>query len=124
MKGSLIILALVLGLAVVLGGVLITLASARQTGQIPVQMPPMIAAQAQMPMHQMTEQMQRQMAQMGITVKALHAQLNKINPELLTGQERPMYEYLKTLQTHLETMHGMMGTMQRMMIQMPGRMKR
>ena len=23
-----------------------------------------------------------------------------------------MYEYLKILQTHLETMHGMMGTMQ------------
>ena len=27
-----------------------------------------------------------------------------------------MYEYLKVLQTHLETMHGMLGTM----MQMPG----
>jgi deazaflavin-dependent oxidoreductase (nitroreductase family) len=43
---------------------------------------------------------------------------------LLTGQERPMYAYLKILQTHLETMGGMMGTMQDMMMQMPGMPKR
>jgi hypothetical protein len=35
-----------------------------------------------------------------------------------------MYAYLKILQTHLETMGGMMGTMQDMMMQMPGMPKR
>ncbi len=42
----------------------------------------------------------------------------------VTTQERPLYEYLKILQTHLETMHGTMGTMQGMMKMqsgMPGR---
>jgi cell division protein FtsB len=76
----------------------------------------------QMPMHQgpmgnspmMMQQMQAQMAQMQATMQAMRAQLDKINPELLTGQERPMYEYLKIMQTHMEQMHAMMGTMMRM----------
>ena len=75
----------------------------------------------QMPMHgpmgnppMMMQQMQAQMAQMQATMQAMRAQLDKINPELLTGQERPMYEYLKIMQTHMEQMHAMMGTMMRM----------
>lgn len=31
-----------------------------------------------------------------------------------------MYEYLKLLQTHMETMRGWLGTTQGMMRQMPG----
>ena len=73
-------------------------------------------AQPAMPAGQMMQQMQGQMAEMTASIKALRGQLDKTNPELLTGQERPMYEYLKVLQTHLETMHGMLGTM----MQMPG----
>ncbi len=76
----------------------------------------------QMPMHQgptgnspmMMQQMQAQMGQMQVTMQAMRAQLDKISPELLTGQERPMYEYLKIMQTHMEQMHAMMGTMMRM----------
>lgn len=74
----------------------------------------------QMPMHQpmgnspMMQQMQAQMAQMKATMQAMRGQLDKINPQLLTGQERPMYEYLKIMQTHMEQMHSMMGTMMRM----------
>lgn len=85
----------------------------------PMQMPmPGTPPAAQHPMStgQMMQQMQRQMAEMNTSVKALRAQLDKTNPELLTGEERPMYDYLRTLQTHLETMHGMLGTM----MQMPG----
>lgn len=72
-----------------------------------------------MSMEPMMHQMQAHMAQMTASVKALRGQLNKINPDLLTGQERPMYEYLKILQTHLESMAAMMGTMQGTMMQMP-----
>lgn len=76
----------------------------------------------QMPMHHgptgnstmMMQQMQAQMAQMEATMQAMRAQLKKINPELLTGQERPMYEYLRIMQTHMEQMHAMMGPMMRM----------
>lgn len=93
-----------------------------------------VRAQPQMPMYSgqmgmmgsqgmsmgpMMHQMQAHMAQMTASVKALRGQLNKINPDLLTGQERPMYEYLKILQTHLESMAAMMGTMQGTMMQMP-----
>lgn len=81
--------------------------------QMPVQMSSgAMLAQGQMPMNQVAHQMQQQMAQMEATIKALRGQLDRINPDLLTGQERPMYEYLKILQAHVETMHRTMGTMQ------------
>jgi hypothetical protein len=73
-----------------------------------------MASQPSMPAGEMMQQMHRQMGEMTASIKALRAQLDKTNPELLTGQERPMYEYLKLLQAHLETMHGMLGTMMRM----------
>lgn len=118
-KGGYLVLLLTLGAAVLVGIQLIDRAQAQQPNQMHMQMPSAMMMQSPMPMNQMTQQMQRQMAQMTVTVKALRTQLDRINPDLLTGQERPMYEYLKILQTHLETMHGMMGTMQGMM-QMPG----
>jgi hypothetical protein len=62
----------------------------------------------------MMQRMQAQMARMQVTIQAMRAQLDKINPDLLTGQERPMYEYLKIMQTHMEQMHAMMGTMMQM----------
>lgn len=111
---------LVLGVSLIaVLSILLGLASAQSRPPMPG--PPMMS-QNQMPMT--PAQMQGQMAQMSATVKALRAQLNKINPDLLTGQERPMYEYLKLLQTHLETMQAMMGSMQRMMMQMSGMMGR
>ncbi len=61
--------------------------------------------------HMMMQPMQVQMAQMQATMQAMRAQMEKINPDLLTGQERPMYEYLKLMQIHMEQMHAMMGTM-------------
>ncbi len=119
-KGGYLVLLLTLGAVVLVGIQLIDRAQAQQPNQMHMQMPSAMMMQSPMPMNQMTQQMQRQMAQMTVTVKALRTQLDRINPDLLTGQERPMYEYLKILQTHLETMHGMMGTMQGMMMQMPG----
>jgi hypothetical protein len=119
-KGGYLVLLLTLGAAVLVGIQLIDRAQAQQPNQMHMQMPSAMMMQSPMPMNQMTQQMQRQMAQMTVTVKALRTQLDRINPDLLTGQERPMYEVLKILQTHLETMHGMMGTMQGMMMQMPG----
>lgn len=112
-------------------------ASAQPMGQMPMntnqmsqmmgQQMPMNRPMTRQQMDQMMTQMQRQMAQMDATVKALRAQLNKVNPDLLTGQERPMYEYLKILQTHMESMHPMTQTMQdtmrgmmQRMMQMPG----
>lgn len=110
----------VLGVAlIVVLSILLGLASAQARPAMPG---PGMMSQNQMPMN--PAQMQAQMAQMNPTVKALRAQLNKINPDLLTGQERPMYEYLKLLQAHLETMQGMMGAMQGMMMQVPGMMGR
>jgi TolA-binding protein len=110
---------LVLGVALIAVLSMLGLASAQSRPPMPG---PGMMSQSQMPMS--PAQMQQQMAQMSATVKALRAQLNKINPDLLTGQERPMYEYLKLLQTHLETMQGMMGSMQGMMMQIPGMMGR
>lgn len=118
-KGGYLVL-LTLGAAVLVGIQLIDRAQAQQPNQMYMQMPSAMMIQSSMPMNQMTQQMQRQMTEMDATVKALRKQLDRINPDLLTGQERPMYEYLKGLQRHLETMHGMMGTMQGMMMQMPG----
>ncbi|MEX0766371.1 MAG: hypothetical protein WD140_06135 [bacterium] len=114
MKGSVIGFVLVLA-AVLLGGLVVGLARAQQGAQMP---PGMMVAQSRMPMHQMTQQMQRQMAQMNVTTRSLRAQLDKINPDLLTGQQRPMYEYLKLLQSHLEAMNATMGSMQGMMMRM------
>lgn len=108
-------------------GMALIAVTALMVGLARVQAQPSMPGPGMMGLNQMAmnqAQMQRQMAQMNTTVKALRAQLNKINPDLLTGQERPMYEYLKILQTHLETMQAMMGTMQGMMMQMPGMMGR
>jgi uncharacterized phage infection (PIP) family protein YhgE len=65
---------------------------------------------------QQMQMMQQQLAQMTATLQTMRAQLDKINPQLLTGQERSMYEYLRILQGQLERMHTMMGTM----VQQPG----
>lgn len=73
-------------------------------------------------MNQMRVMMQRQMAQMEATIKQLRAQLDKVKPDLLTGQERALYDYLKLLQTHLDAMPAMMQSMQGMMNMMPGTM--
>jgi hypothetical protein len=73
----------------------------------------------QMPMAPTTGQMQQQMNQMTTNLRAMRAQLDKVNPDLLTAQQRPMYEYLKLLQKQMESMHGMMGMMQGAIGQMP-----
>ena len=78
----------------------------------------------QIPMGQMMGQMQQHMNQMTASVRALRGQLDKINPELLTAQERPMYKYLKLLQTHLEATQGWMGITQGAIQQMMPRMGR
>lgn len=104
-----------LGIAVVLafGTALIGLAGAQPENQMPMMLMQMGSSgmmhQQPMPMDQMMRQMQQQMAQMNTTIQALRRELDKINPELLTSQQRPMYEYLKILQGHLESMYGMMG---------------
>lgn len=85
---------------------------------------PMMGPGQQMPMGQMMGQMQQHMNQMNATVRAMRAHLGKVNPELLTAQERPMYEYLKLLQAHLEAMQGWMGMTQGAMQQMMPRMGR
>lgn len=116
-------------------------AAAQPMGQMPMmqtgsQMPMNPAATGQQmaqmtqQMNQMMQQMQRQMAQMEASIKALRKQLDKVNPDLLTGQQRAMYDYLKLLQAHLDTMvpmmqmsgetMGMMPMMMQMMMQMPG----
>ena len=84
----------------------------------------MLVAQGQMAPGPMGQQMQRQMAQMDASIKALRAQLDKVSPDRLSDDQRAMYEYLRILQTHLESMHASMGTMQGMMMQMPGMMGR
>ncbi|MGH2359166.1 MAG: hypothetical protein ACRDGM_01310 [bacterium] len=80
----------------------------------------MMSPGQQMPIGQMMGMMQQQMNQMNTNLRAMRAQLGKVNPDLLTGQERPLYEYLKLLQGQLETMHGWMGNAQNGMRQMPG----
>jgi len=78
---------------------------------------------AQMPMSpsgQMMGQMQQQMTRMTANLQAMRVQLDKINPDLLTANERPMYEYLKLLQAQMEMMQGWMGLAQGVMRQMPG----
>lgn len=108
-------------------GMALIAVSALMVGLARVQAHPSVPGSGMMGANQMAmnqAQMQRQMTEMNNTVRALRAQLSKINPDLLTGQERPMYEYLKILQTHLETMQGMMGSMQGMMMQVLGMMGR
>lgn len=74
----------------------------------------------QMPMGQMMGQMQQRMTRMTANLQAMRVQLDKINPDLLTANERPMYEYLKLLQAQMEMMQGWMGMAQGVMRQMPG----
>lgn len=81
---------------------------------------PMMSGGQQMPMGQMMGQMQQQIGQMTANLRAMRAQLDRINPDLLTAQERPMYEYLKLMQVQMETMRGWMGNAQGVMRQMPG----
>ncbi len=69
---------------------------------------------------QMMGQMQQQMSQMTMNLKTVRAQLDKINPTMLTPSERAMFDYLKLLQTHMETMQAWMGTAQGAMMQMSG----
>jgi hypothetical protein len=73
-----------------------------------------------MAMEQMAGQMQHQMDEMGMNLKSMRAQIDKISPGLLTEQESAMYEYLKLLQLHMEAMQGWMGMAQGAMRQMGG----
>jgi uncharacterized cupredoxin-like copper-binding protein len=68
-------------------------------------------ALAQMPMQpgrpmSGPQHMPSHMSQMTATVQAMRAQFNRINPALLTSSEQAMYEYLKLLQAHFESMAG------------------
>lgn len=83
----------------------------RTLAQPAAQMPmaprgPMMGPRQQMPIGQM----QQHMTQMTADLRAMRAQLDKVNPDSLTPQEHQMYEYLKLLQRHMETMQGWMGT--------------
>lgn len=109
-------LAVVLVLAALVSLQVIGRAQAQPMGPMPLQMPGGMMNGQQM--HAMAAQMQAHMAQMTARVRAMRQQLDKINPDLLTGQERPMYEYMRLLQTHMETMNSAMGTMQGMMMRM------
>jgi|GEM_PF-2605208 len=110
-------LAAVLVLAAVVSLQVIGRAQAQQMGRpMPMQMPGGMMTGQQM--DAMAAQMQAHMAQMTARVRAMRQQLDKINPDLLTGQERPMYEYMRLLQTHMETMNSATGTMQGMMMRM------
>jgi len=80
---------------------------------------PMMSGGQQMPMGQMMGQMQQQIGQMTANLRAMRAQLDRINPDLLTARERPMYEYLNLMQVQMETMRGWMGNAQGVMRQMP-----
>ena len=71
-------------------------------------------------MGQMMGQMQQQMTRMTANLQAMRVQLDKINPDLLTANERPMYEYLKLLQAQMGMMQGWMGMAQGVMRQTPG----
>lgn len=70
---------------------------------------PLVGSGPQMPVGQMMGQMQQQMERMAVTVRAMRARLDRINPSLLTKSEREMFEYLKLLQTQMEGMQGWMG---------------
>ena len=109
-------LAAVLVLAAVVSLQVIGRAQAQSMGPMPMQMPGGMMTGQQM--DAMAAQMQAHMAQMTARVRAMRQQLDKINPDLLTGQQRPMYEYLKLLQSHLEAMNATMGSMQGMMMRM------
>lgn len=111
-----LVLAAVLVLTAVVSLQLIGRAQAQPMGPMPMQMPGGMMTGQQM--DAMAAQMQAHMAQMTARVRAMRQQLDKINPDLLTGQERPMYEYMRLLQTHMETMNSAMGTMQGMMMRM------
>jgi len=104
---------LVLGLIVAAGALIYT---DRTLAQPASQMP---MAQMMGSGGQMMGQMQQHMTQMTTTLKAMRAQLDRINPAMLTPSERAMYDYLKLLQTHMESMQGWMGNAQAMMQQMP-----
>lgn len=69
---------------------------------------------------QMMGQMQQQMDRMNTTLKAMRARLERINPAMLTPAEREMFEYLKLLQTHMESMQSWMGGSMGVMRQIPG----
>ena len=116
MKTRRIALILSLGAAILLGLWTASLAQAQLRAQM--QMNPQ-----GMQMEQMMQRMQIQRTQMNATLSALRKQLDQTNPDLLTAQERPMYAYLRILQAHLETMVGVMGTMQDTM-KMPGMPRR
>lgn len=80
---------------------------------------PMMGPGQQMPMGQMMVQMQQQMGMMSSNLQAMRARLDRINPGLLTPAEREMYEYLKLMQSHMETMQMWAGNAQGVMRQMP-----
>lgn len=113
---------LVLAVVIVLGALVslqvIGRAQAQPMGPMPMPMQMQGGMMTGQQMAAMTAQMQAQMSQMTARVRAMRQQLDKINPDLLTGQERPMYEYLKLLQSQLETMNAMMGSMQGTMMRM------
>ena len=111
-----LVLAAVLVLTAVVSLQLIGRAQAQPMGPMPMQMQGGMMTGQQM--DAMAAQMQAHMAQMTARVRAMRQQLDKINPDMLTGQERPMYEYLKLLQMHMETMNAAMGAMQGMMMRM------
>jgi hypothetical protein len=96
-----------------IGVALIALLSVGSTTSVGAQQMPMPMGNSPMMM-----QLMQQLAQTQATTQALRAQLEKINPDLLTGQERPMYEYLKIMQSHTEQMHATMNTMMQMMMPM------
>lgn len=111
-----LVLAAVFVLVAVVSWQVIGRAQAQPMSPMPMQMPGGMMTGQQM--DAMAAQMQAHMAQMTARARAMRQQLDKINPDLLTGQERPMYEYMRLLQTHMETMNSAMGTMQGMMMRM------
>ncbi len=114
-----------LGLAIAVAMGTGTLAYVNQTLAQPVAQTPMgpggqmMGQGQQMPMGQMMRQMQQQMDAMSSNLRAMRARLDRINPGLLTPAEREMYEYLKLLQSHMETMQMWAGNAQGIMRQMP-----
>lgn len=121
MRGLLIaILALGLGVA---GLVYVDRSLAQSAAQAPMMGPmaQMMGPGGQMMgSGQMMGQMQQQIDRMNTTLKAMRARLDRINPAMLTPAEREMLEYLKLLQTHMESMQGWMGGSMGVMRQMPG----
>lgn len=113
-----LVLAAVIVLAAVVSFQVIGRAQAQPMGPMPMPMQMQGGMMTGQQMDAMMAQMQAHMAQMTARVRAMRQQLDKINPDLLTGQERPMYEYLKLLQSQLETMNAMMGSMQGTMMRM------